>query len=192
MQKKKIHVCGENEKWCYNCKLADAVDHKCFILTEDELIERDKRLYKNGKKKESKFSGYIFFDIETVVEANKIHVPNLIMAAKRCVDCLNCEELCSQCNIKYEFDNVKDFGDWLMSHENYIIFAHNLKGFDGCFILKYILENLLPQDKNNPVHCIVTGTKIMSISYLSLKFIDSLNFIPGALESFPKTFGIAE
>ena len=116
--KKKIHVCGENEKWCYNCKLADAVDHKCFILTEDELIERDKRFYKNGKKKESKFSGYIFFDIETVVEANKIHVPNLIMAAKRCVDCLNCEELCSQCSIKYEFDNVKDFGDWLMSHEH--------------------------------------------------------------------------
>jgi hypothetical protein len=63
-----------------------------------------------------------------------------------------------------------------MSHEHYIILAHNLKGFDGCFILKYILENLLPQDKNNPVNYIVTGTKIMSITNVNLSPNDK-NFI---------------
>ena len=50
--KQRVHVCGDDKKWCGNCK--DSVDreHKCFIKKlEPQLINE-------------KFEGFIFFDFE--------------------------------------------------------------------------------------------------------------------------------
>ena len=74
--KTKIHKC--NGRWCLNCKTMVEMNHKCFILTEEE---------RQTKKPMQKFSGYIFFDYECMND-NGEHIPNLIVADKICVECL--------------------------------------------------------------------------------------------------------
>jgi hypothetical protein len=186
IQKKNTHVCEDKSHFCFNCKTSADYGHKCHILTEDQLLERDKK----NPNKNDKFEGYIFFDIETYTDENTTHHPNLIVAAKRCSTCLEKNNICTNCKEFFTFYSMDSFCEWIFKHENYICIAHNLKGFDGCFVLDWILKNILPIDSQPQV--IVNGTKLLSIKFKSLKFIDSLSFISTSLETFPKTFGLKE
>ena len=65
-----------------------------------------------------------------------------------------------------------------------------MKGYDGVFIMNYILSNLTPHDKTpNVINC---GSKLLLISFNNVKIIDSFSFIPIGLAEFPKAFGIKE
>lgn len=66
-----------------------------------------------------------------------------------------------------------------------IALAHNLKSYDGQFILKYMIEKL----KWAP-EVIMSGSKIQIISYKNIKVIDSLNFLSTKLSSLPQMFGL--
>ena len=56
------------------------------------------------------------------------------------------------------------------------------------FVLKWLI------DQGIKPYCIYNGTKIMfmEVPKLSIRFIDSLNFLQMPLKSFPKTFGMNE
>lgn len=65
-------------------------------------------------------------------------------------------------------------------------FCHNLKGFDGFPLLRWLYsENILPD-------VIMTGRKIMCIKVpaINLKFVDSLSFLPMPLKAIPKAMGL--
>ena len=64
-----------------------------------------------------------------------------------------------------------------------------MKGYDGVFIMNYLIQNELPTDKYN---IIMDGLKINLMAINKVKIIDSLNFIPSALAKFSKTFDISE
>ena len=187
--KTKIHVCSD-ERWCHNCNKAVEMNHYCFILTHAE------REAKKKQKKESKFAGYIFFDYECMVINNE-HFPNLVIADKSCIKCIDqwsflngghLKECKDTCGI-FKFKKNKDFCDWLLKQKHYVCVAHNLKGYDGAFILQYLISNPLPNDKYD---IITQGLKVNFIKFNSIKIIDSLNFIPSSLAKFPKTFGLKE
>ena len=69
-----------------------------------------------------------------------------------------------------------------------ILIAHNGKGYDSHFVLKWLI------DQGLKLYCIYNGAKIMfvEIPKLSIRFIDILNFLQMPLKSFPKTFGMDE
>ena len=172
------HVCGEREKWCGNCRMSVDLEHKCFIQNEFKK-----------KQKEKKMEGYIFFDYEAYANKDGIHVPNLIIAQVICKKCVDFEERCERC-VKKVFYNNDEFCSWLFKQKHFIAIAHNLKGYDGAFIIQYILKNLLP-DSPLP-NCIFNGTKAISIEYRGVVLKDSYSFIPMALSGFTKTFGLKE
>ena len=62
------------------------------------------------------------------------------------------------------------------------------KGYDFHFVLKRLI------DQGIKPYCIYNGAKIMfmEIPKLSIRFIDSLNFLHMPLKLFPKTFGMSE
>ena len=69
----------------------------------------------------------------------------------------------------------------------FVLIAHDFKGYDG-----YLLLEELYQQEVAPSQ-IVNGAKLLSVSIPGgIKFIDSLNFFPMALGSFPQTFGLRE
>jgi hypothetical protein len=51
----------------------------------------------------------------------------------------------NNCGI-FNFNNNNDFCYWLLEQKNYTGFAHNLKAYDGIFIMKYIVDNPLLTD----------------------------------------------
>ena len=173
--KVRTHVC--NGKWCYFCKESVSYDHKCYILTEDE-----------NELKETSFDGYIFFDYEAM-QAENVHVVNLVVARKMCKLCLNHKMCTSDCGLFTFYDN-DSFCEWLFIQNRYTAIAHNMRSYDGYFIMNYIVNNLTPVDKKP--ECILSGSKLLVIKYSGVKIIDSLNFIPLALSKFPKTFGFNE
>ena len=178
--KRQNHVCGDNSKWCTNCQISCGYEHKCYILKE-----------KKSKKKSSEETlGYIFFDYECFQFENK-HVPNLIIAEKVCNSCIYNQLCTSDCQMFKFLDNIS-FCEWLFSNPNsgFIAIAHNMKGYDGIFLLQYIVKSHVSIYSKPEI--ILNGTKILSLKYRDVKVIDSLSFLPMPLEKFAKTFDLKE
>ena len=68
-----------------------------------------------------------------------------------------------------------------------LVVFHNLKGFDGMFIL-----HELYQQQREVVDQLTVGAKVLSFKSGPVKFIDSLCFLPMPLASFPSTFNLTE
>ena len=68
-----------------------------------------------------------------------------------------------------------------------IVVFHNLKGFDGMFIL-----HELYQQQREVVDHLTMGAKVLSFKSGPLKFIDSLCFLTMPMASFPSTSSLTE
>ncbi len=170
------HVCL-NQKYCSNCEQVVDIMHMCYIKSTLKSV---------------KFRGFIFFDFEAY-EKNGIHVVNLAMAKRVCLECYKNEvRFCRMCEYKYKFENIKDFVSWLKAYENreFISYAHNAKGYDAQFILNEIYKNTSANDPK--IGVVMNGTKILEIKYGSITIRDSANFIPMPLAQFPKAFNLNE
>jgi hypothetical protein len=68
----------------------------------------------------------------------------------------------------------------------YTIIAHNMKGFDGCFLLRYLIQN------NFEIDVIANGLKLnaISVSRFNIRIIDSLNFFQMSLAALVSAMGI--
>ena len=170
-----FHSC--TGKWCHFCKTNVPSDHKCFILREDEHL-------KTAKCKK----GYIFFDYEAMHVSEK-HVPNLVIAKKICYECIEHKFCTNNCNV-FVFKENDSFCKWLFTQKYFIAIAHNMKAYDGYFIMEWIVNNINPNEV--PPEIVLSGSKLLVIEFAKLKIIDSYNFIPMALAKLPKTFGIQE
>lgn len=149
---------------CQGCKQFVNGDHLCYI-----------------EKKEAKKPNdhFIFFDLETDQSSGDHHV-NFAVAQYENGD----ERVFGG---KYTLHDLCSFF-FKSGHKGYTCIAHNMKGFDGQFVLRWLLENgyqpkVIPQ-----------GSKLMyiEVTALQMRFIDSFNFLPMALSKLPKTFGKTE
>ena len=112
---------------------------------------------------------YIFYDFEATQNMGT-HNVNLSIAQD-----FNGKE--------YLHSSIEDFCKGLISDKfkDYTFIAHNSKGYDCHFILKWLI------DQGTKPYCIYNEAKIMfmEIPKLSIRFIDSLNFLQMPLKSFP-------
>ncbi|XP_069109808.1 uncharacterized protein [Argopecten irradians] len=143
------------------------------------------------------------------------HTPNLVIAhtvCELCKDealefkceqcgyrCSRCQEnnsLCDTCGGRETVfvgeNSASDFGKWLFneSHKDVVVFAHNMKGYDGYFLLDYLIENSIVPD-----NIIYAGSKIMYMHVsrgLNIRVLDSLNFLPMKLAQLPGAFNLKE
>lgn len=156
------HVCGQIK--CKGCQKYVSFDHLCFLPTKTAKPSVDKLM---------------FFDVETD-QSNGDHEVNFVVAQY-----VNGDE-----KVFDGKDALQKFCAFLFTklHKGYTILAHNLKGFDGQFILRWLLE------RGHVPKVIPQGSKLMSIQFTTLQmtFIDSFNFLPMGLSKLPKTFGISE
>ena len=189
--KGKKHDC--TDLWCRICKGNFPAGHKCYIKPVKVKEHSDGDC--DGDSDDS-FS-YIFFDVEAQQETG-IHKPTLCVAQKSCHACAPYpwEEPCDVCGEEKQKvfegeDCMTKFCLWLFKeerHQNAVCFAHNLKGYDGYFILQFLYDNAVKPD------VIMNGAKIMSIYVpgIGITFKDSLNYFPMALSKLPKAFGVKE
>jgi len=139
-----------------------------FAYESDDDNDDDKNLdeeslEKQEKKKEKKeiVQRFVFFDFETIQEQVSgstqygptfEHVPNLCVAYVTCDMCRkrDFDAPCSNCGEQQKIfkgeECVKDFCKFLFNKkmENTTAIAHNARGFDSHFILKFFHEQGIP------------------------------------------------
>ena len=92
--------------------------------------------------------------------------------------------------VKFKGDNTTDeFGKWLFqdNHSNAIVLAHNLKRYDGYFLLEYLLRNSIRPNK-----ILYNGTQIMCMEIergLHIEILDYINFLLMKQAMLQETFG---
>ena len=182
-----IHKCGYTE--CNNCNKYVGKNHKCFmkkIKAKGGYCTVDgKKPCKNNdsiKKKDWCHScrtyteKYVFYDFEATQNTG-MHTVNLSIA----------QDFEGK---EYIHNSIEEFRKGFLNDKfkGYTFIAHNNKGYDCHFILKWVI------DQGIKPYCIYNGAKIMfmEIPKFSIRFIDSLNFLQMPLKSFPKTFGMSE
>lgn len=104
-----------------------------------------------------------------------------------------CAETCGQRQVIFEGRDTSDeFCRWAFSdaHKGATLFAHNMRSFDGYFLVDYLIRNSII-----PANITYAGAKIMSLRIsrgLNITLRDSLNFLPFRLAMLPKAFGLNE
>ena len=181
------HKCGYSE--CTNCGKYVGKNHKCFkkkvkakggnCMTfkmescyNDDSIKKTDWCYPCRTYTEK----YMFYDFEATQNTGT-HTINLSIAQD-----FNGKE--------YIHYSIEEFCKGFLNDKfkGYTFIVHNSKGYDCHFVLKWLI------DQSIKPYCIYNGAKIMfmEISKLSIRFIDSLNFLQMPLKSFSKTFGMSE
>ena len=183
-----IHKCGYTE--CNNCNKYVGKNHKCFMK---KIKAKGGYCTVDGKKEPCKNNDsikktdwcypcrtytekYMFYDFEATQNTGT-HTVNLSIA----------QDFEGK---EYIHNSIEEFCKGFLNDKfkGYTFIAHNSKGYDCHFVLKWLI------DQGIKPYCIYKGAKIMfmEIPKLSIRFIDSLNFLQMPLKSFPKTFGMSE
>lgn len=185
------HKCGEF--YCRSCKLIVGAEHLCCLepLELPTLDEQINCLREQAASNEhdisdqSSFDPFdthkiIVFDVET--EASTATHNAILICCKRSTDNAELQFSGSAC--------VKDFCAWLFSepHQNFHVLAHNLSGFDGMFLMKYLESSFINPD------IMTRGNKIMSLTVRewNIKCIDFLLFCPMKLSQLPKALSLED
>ena len=192
---KKRHRCGMAK--CPSCEeFVQIASHKCYIQPVDTNPPAE------GKKKKDPLSTalFVYADIEAMQLADRTFEANMLCyrtSEEEEIKCLrgpgcvleflhamdDLTEQPTEMRAEGEEDDDDDDDDDRLI---FIIF-HNLKGFDGNFILR----ELYSQQRSVTTQLTV-GAKVLSFQSGPLTFKDSFCFLPMPLASFPKTFGITE
>ena len=181
------HKCGYTE--CNNCNKYVDKNHKCFMKKVKAkggycTVNSKKPCKDNDSIKKNDWcyscrtytKKYVFYDFEATQDTGT-HNVNLSIAQDFEGNEYTHNDIESFCK---DFINDKFKG--------YTFIAHNGKSYDMHFVLKWL------DDQGIKPYCIYNGAKIMfmEIPKLSIRFIDSLNFLQMPLKSFPETFGMNE
>ena len=179
------HKCGYSE--CNNCNKYVGKNHKCFmkkVRAKGGYCNNKIPCKNNDSSKKTDWcyscrtytEKYIFYDFECTQNTGT-HTVNLSIA--QAFD-----------GKEYIHNSIEEFCKCFLNDKfkGYTFIAHNSKGYDSHFVLKWLI------DQGIKPYCIYNGAKIMfmEIPKLSIRFIDSLNFLQMPLKSFPKTFGMNE
>ena len=204
----KEHNCDEWHCSCCQQYVCD-VNHRCYLRYVSPKESSDNFIF---------FDAECRMD-NSEEEGTSVHIPNLFVAHISCSSCLeyedthcpHCGDRCPACSqwdtenhqyakapcdgcgsreVTFQGDGCQhQFGSWLFQpcHAGYCVVAHNMKGYDGYFLLDHLIKNGIKH------RIIFNGSKIMSVTVqnrLSMRVIDSLNFLPMKLAKLPEAFGL--
>lgn len=184
--KGKRHRCGFAA--CPSCKqVVDMQSHKCFIQPHVEKEIQPEMDEEGNEKQPLPPPLFVWADIEAMQLHDREFEPNLLcystnenenIVTHKGKDCV--------CSFLHDLDAAVEIQDDNRDRTAIVIF-HNLKGFDGLFLL-----NELYKQKRTVENQLTMGSKVLAFESGSLMFKDSLCFLPFSLAAFPATFNLQE
>ena len=188
--KGKRHRCGFTK--CNVCReYVNINDHRCYIqpVQEKEAEETEEPTEEGGSCMVALPPPLmVYADIEALQNHESVFEANLLCYSSseeeeiHVIDGENCV-----LNFLQELDDLAEVPDNNEQQRQVIVVFHNLKGFDGMFII-----NELYNQQREVINQLTVGAKVLSFTSGPLKFIDSLSFLPMPLASFPATFNLLE
>ena len=176
---KKEHTCWHAK--CQNCKEeeVDLRDHQCYIQPVEEEEEGGKPPL------------FVYADIEAMVLPDGSFQPNLVcyQTSKPWsnIQTLKGPSCCREFIQVLGKLALVPAGKKKMRERPVTVLFHNLKGFDGVFLLKELYR-----DSRKVINQACMGAKVLTFKTGSITFKDSLCFLPFPLAAFPSTFDIKE
>lgn len=160
------HVCGHRK--CHNCSLQVSLDtpHECYHqrLEEDSLPKPSMK--------------YLFYDYETYLDENNIHITAAIVAMD------------AESDQSFRFFSTKEFVSFFLTekYKGYTLIAHNSGRYDFHFIKQEFIERGIETSD------VCNGNTIFysKVKDFNIRFVDSYRLIPIPLRAFPKSFGLTE
>jgi len=173
---------------CRSCEqFVNIQEHRCFIQPLKDDDKKDKK-----KKKKPRTPLFVYADIEAMTMPDRSFQVNLLCYRTSEEDTIHslwgeqgCFDFLEQLDVlseTQEEDEEEESGE-----RPVITLFHNLKGFDGLFILSELYKQQRDVEKQ-----LTVGAKVLSFKVGSLTFKDSLCFLPMSLDAFTKTFGLTE
>ena len=182
--KGKRHRCGFAT--CPSCReMVEIHAHKCFIQLAVHHPEEDVDDDDNGKKKPLPPPLFVYADIEAMQLPDRQFEANLLcyrtsesemIITHKGEDCV--------CTFLHDLDDVTEIPDDDRERTVIVIF-HNLKGFDGMFI-----KDELYKQQRGIENQLTVGSKVLSFQSESIRFKDSLCFLPMPFASFLSAFNL--
>ena len=184
------HKCGYAEcPVCHECVFIN--DHKCYIqhVVEEERDTEEPTDIEGGRSHGGHIPPplFVYAGFDAMQNAEGVFVANLFChssAEEETIHVLEGEDCALQ--FLHDLDDLVDVPDSDEEREIMVAF-HNLKGFEGMFIL-----HELCQQQREVVDRLTVGAKVLSFKSGPLKFIDSLCFLPMPLASFTSTLNLRE
>ena len=183
--KGKRHRCGFTK--CPVCtKCVFIADHKCYI---QPVVEEQPEPTEEG-------GGcmvppppplLVYADIEAYQNEENVFIPNLLCyssSEEEDIHALDGEDCVLQ--FLQNLDDLTEVPESDKMREIIVVF-HNLKGFDGMFLIHELYDQQRPVENQ-----ITVGAKVLSFKSGTIKFIDSLCFLPMPLSAFSATFNLTE
>ena len=187
VDKKHGHVCGEGE--CYSCgKMVMIATHKCYIQRPYEPPPPKQRSADGESSNEKPPPKMVYADIECLLTEERGFIPNLL--CYRVQDQRDITTLRGEDCVQLFLNHLEDYSHPAnedIEEQPLIIMFHNLKGFDGIFLLQELYKAPRTVEEQ-----LTIGAKVLSFKSGPLVFKDSLCFLPMPLSSFPSTFGLTE
>ena len=201
-RKPEDHICGEYN--CNSCGKWVMKNHQCNLRRLKSKDEVKKFIFYDF---ECTVENTIHIPVLVIAQTSCKHCQHKDVTENS--KCSYCGTKCNRCSTKkpsetnfcenciynreviFQGENtLDDFGEWLFARQNAgaRVIAHNSKGYDGYFLLDYLLRNNI---ETKPLY---RGTKLMNIhvgSFLNMDLIDSVNFLPMKLKAFSKAFEIS-
>ena len=165
------------------------LDDITLEMVEDRITKQQGNPQQRSESKKIFADGLVYADIECILDSKNTFIPILICYTRGFGKTIfhhwatNCVDLFIQTLLQWaKEDKAKDEGV-----QEFHIFFHNLKGFDGVFIMNSLYKlNLKVTD------IMGTETKILHFKHKNLIFKESLSFLNMPLPNFTKTFGLVE
>ena len=183
--KGKRHQCGFAK--CPVCrKYVYINDHRCYI--QPVVEEQPEPAEEGGGCMVAPPSPlFVYADIEALQNHESVFQANLLCYSTSEEDTIHVLEG-NHCisNFVHELDDLAEVPESDKRREIIVVF-HNLKGFDSMFIIHQLYE-----EQRQVTNQLTVGAKVLSFTSGSVKFIDSLSFLPMPLASFSSTFNISE
>ena len=184
--KGKRHRCGFAA--CPSCKqVVDMQSHKCFIQHNVEKESQPEMNEEGNEKQPLPPPLFVWADIEALQIGNRQFEPSML-CYRTCETKTIVTHKGKECvaSFLHDLDEATDIPNDDRDRHVIVIF-HNLKGFDGVFII-----NELYKQKRTVENQLTIGSKVLVFESGSLTFKDSLCFLPFPLADFPKTFNLQE
>ena len=188
VDKKHPHRCFHEE--CYSCgHTVNITEHTCYIQPPFEPPPPQQR-NANGESTANEVPPpkLIYADIECLLTEERGFIPNLLCYRGEWQSTITTirSEGCVDIFLNHLDDHAHPADDSTIEEQPLIILFHNLKGFDGIFILNSLYKAMRTVEEQ-----LTIGAKV-SFKSGALVFKDSLCFLPMPLSSFPSTFNLTE
>ena len=165
------------------------LDDITLELVEDRMAKQQDKPQQTSESKKIFAGGLVCADIECIFDSTNTFIPIVVFYSRGYSKTMfhhwgtNCVDLFIQTLLQWvKEEKAKESGV-----QEFHLFFHNLKRFDGVFIMNSLYKlNLKVTD------IMGTGTKMLHFKHKSLTFKDSLSFLNMPLANFTKTFGLVE